>query len=988
MNPFRTPLLIGRRDELKELDAALAAAQNGAGRCVLVGGDAGIGKSRLIAELHDRARERGFTVLTGRCFEQDRVFPYAPFIDMLRPLSDRAVGAGQLAPLPSELLKLLELEGAPSSSQVASFDAAALEKRRLFAALTQFFLRRSESAPLLLVLEDLHWSDEASLEFLLYLVRRLARHPLLLLLSARLTTTRPGLVELLAGFDREPVVTEIRLAPLTRAEVAGLLRALLDQPHSLSPEFVGAVYSLTEGNPFFAEEICTSLIASGDLYYARDHWRRKPLSQIDIPGSIQRLVQQRLDRVSRSARQLLDLAAVSGRTFDVGVLQALTGHDEAVFLDLVKEAIAAGLVVEESVDRFAFRHALTREALYGRLLARERRPLHGQLVDAIERVHAGALVPNLELLSYHTFAAGRWPQALDYGRRAGEKALALHAPHAAIEHFTRAIQAAGNLEAAPAVALYRLRGQAFDTVGDFDRAREDYEASLEAARKEGEQYAAWELLLDLALLWASRDNQRTGDYCRQALALARSLEAPAAIAHSLNRLGNWMMNSGQPQDALDYHREALALFESLGDQAGIAATLDLLAMTSNQCGDARATVDYYRRAIPILRDLDDRQTLASSLTMLSNYTLDEAQAREAVELARQSKWRSGEAFALTYLGSLLACRGDYGAGLAAAQGGLALAEEIDHRLWQAWANFTAGLIYLEMLDLDQASGHLRRARAHATEVGSGFMLGATTAILVSTLIMQRRLDEAAALLPQQPPERVHGVDYLLLKANVELLLARQEPAAALQLIDRVGFPDRAHCLGAMAYYYGALYRLRGESLIELARLDEAEAVLRDSLALYQDQGIRLGLWRIYGVLGDCYRAASEPDKAAAALTTAQASIDELATTIPGELRDNFRRRATDLAPPVQPLTPRQAAKREYGGLTRREREVAGVVARGLTNQEIAGELVVSIKTVEAHVSRILSKLGFSSRTQIATWAVDKGLAEAPQDLNTLSAGSQ
>ena len=110
MNPLLTPLLIGRRDELKELDAALAAAQNGAGRCVLVGGDAGIGKSRLIAELHDRARERGFTVLTGRCFEQDRVFPYAPFIDMLRPLSDRAAGAGSLAPLPPELLKLLELE--------------------------------------------------------------------------------------------------------------------------------------------------------------------------------------------------------------------------------------------------------------------------------------------------------------------------------------------------------------------------------------------------------------------------------------------------------------------------------------------------------------------------------------------------------------------------------------------------------------------------------------------------------------------------------------------------------------------------------------------------------------------------------------------------------------------------------------------------------------------------------------------------------------
>jgi DNA-binding NarL/FixJ family response regulator len=135
-------------------------------------------------------------------------------------------------------------------------------------------------------------------------------------------------------------------------------------------------------------------------------------------------------------------------------------------------------------------------------------------------------------------------------------------------------------------------------------------------------------------------------------------------------------------------------------------------------------------------------------------------------------------------------------------------------------------------------------------------------------------------------------------------------------------------------------------------------------------------------------AAARPEQAEESFTAARAQVDELAATLTDEdLRENFRRRANAMIPPAQPLTPRQAAKEEFGGLTQRERQVAAVVARGLSNQEIAGELVVSVKTVEAHVTRILSKLGFSSRAQIAAWTVEKGLASAPQDLDSLSADS-
>ena len=993
MKSFLTPVFVGRSEELERLTEALAAVHAGSGRCILVSGDAGVGKSRLIAEVAARARSRGFRALTGRCFEQDRSFPYAPLIDMLRPFFAKDAAIDLLhslgAPV-AELARLLpELASHIPVPEAAPSGESKVDRRRLFQALTGLFRHQSETDPLLLVVEDVHWSDEASLEFLLFLVRRTVEYPMLLLFSYRSAETDAALVRFLAGLDREPGTQDIGLQPLSRAEVAAMLRAILDHQQELSAEFVDAVYRLTEGNPFFAEEICTSLIASGDVYYADSQWRRKPLSQIEIPDSVQRLVQQRLDRLGRSARECVDLAAVSGRTFDFAVLQALTGLSDRELLALVKELLSAQLIVEESAERFAFRHALIREALYERLLARERQALHAQLVRAIEEIYVEALDPHLEALSYHSFEAALWEKALDYARRAGKKALALYAPNAAAAHFSRAIQAAGQLSQTPAAALYRLRGQAFDILGAFDRARSDYQSALSSAEAVGDQYAAWQALLHLGLLWASRDYEQTGDYSRQALDRARSMEDPEAIGHSLNRLGNWLMNMGQPFDALDYHREALELFESLDDRAGVASTLDLLAMTSNMCGDYTGTISYYERAIPILRQLNDRQTLASSLTMLSNYTLDEAQVREAVALTRDIDWPAGEAFALIYLGSLLAHRGKYGPGLSAAQRGLELAHSIEHRQWQAWGEIVLGQIYLELLALDEASRHLRRSRALATEVGSSFMIKFATGLLASSYILQDRLDEAAALLPERLPEQVTGADYIVLKARVELALARREDATeTLHLLDRLALPQRSNRRGAMAYYFGAISRVQAETLIRLDRSEEAGVELRAALDHCQAQGVQMGLWRIHMALGKLYRTEGDSERAKTAFAAARTLVEETAATLDDDdVRENLRRRATDLIPPVQPLTPRQAAKQKFGGLTRREREVAAVVAQGLTNQEIADELVISIKTVEAHVTRILSKLGFSSRAQVAAWAVEKGLASAPQDLDTLSADS-
>jgi tetratricopeptide (TPR) repeat protein len=204
-----------------------------------------------------------------------------------------------------------------------------------------------------------------------------------------------------------------------------------------------------------------------------------------------------------------------------------------------------------------------------------------------------------------------------FGQRAGEQAYRLYAPQAAIEQVTRALDAAQRGSILPSASLYRLRGQAYETLGDFERARLDDETTLQMAREASDRRGEWQTLMDLGFLWAQRDYTQTGAYYQQALTLARQMDDPLILAHSLNRLGNWHLNIEQPREALQYHQEALTLFQQGHDQHGLAETYDLLGMTGFIGGDLVQAAAYCQQAVALFRELDDRQGLASSLTVLA-----------------------------------------------------------------------------------------------------------------------------------------------------------------------------------------------------------------------------------------------------------------------------------------------------------------------------------------------------------------------------------
>ncbi len=327
-----------------------------------------------MGEAKTYASAQGFLLLQGNCFPTDLSYPYAPLLDLLRSVAASHLAtaiASDLAPFVRELHHLLpDVVSVPPDLAPLSTPDPEQQKRRLFTALAQFFTGQATKQPVLLVIEDIHWSDDTSLEFLHYLARRCAASPLLVLLTYRSDEVHPGLSHFLAQLDRERLAQECALAPLTQSEVSAMLYAIFELRRSVftvpplaQGELLDTMYTLTEGNPFFIEELLKSLIEAGDIFYEHGRWERKEPREWHIPRSVQDAVELRTGHLSEGARQVLHLAAVAGRHFDFALLQALTQHDEAQLLRLIKELMAAQLVVEESAEQFAFRHALTRRTL-------------------------------------------------------------------------------------------------------------------------------------------------------------------------------------------------------------------------------------------------------------------------------------------------------------------------------------------------------------------------------------------------------------------------------------------------------------------------------------------------------------------------------------------------------------------------------------------------------------------------------------------------
>ncbi len=990
--PLVCPKIIGRVSELAALHTIIGEVEEGSSHVVLLSGEAGIGKSRLVAELEAEARTRRFQVLQGNCFQRDLTSPYAPVLDLIRSfLTTQPIKFREalLQPFAQELFPLMP-DLVISPLLPAALPSPEQEKRRLFVALTTLFTKLAAKNPLVFVIEDIHWCDESSLEFLQYFMRHMTSFPWLVLLTYRSDEVRPALIDWLAQLDRERRGLEFSLTHLSRNDVDAMLTAIFELHPTIRSELLNILYPLTEGNPFFVEEVLTSLRVANGIFYAEGTWRSKALEHLHLPRSIQAAVQQRSDQLSGPARELLTLAAVAGRRFDVDLLLHITRQTEDQLLHLLKELIAAQLVVEESGAQFAFRHALTRHTIYEQLLKRERKTLHRTLAETMEQVYSTTLDAHCEDLADHFKRAEVWAKAFTYAQRAGEKAQALYAPRAAAQHFTNALEAAHHMELPPPAHLHLARGQAYEMLGELEEARLDYERVQVTAKRDLDGLMEWRSLMALGLLWAGRDYSRAGEWFQQAATQASALADPALQAHSLNRLANWFVNTGRTGDGIQTHQEALNIFEVQQNQPGIAETLDLLSMAHGLHGDAVSAVNHSGRAIKLFRAQGNTPSLIFALAsqaiwaspacvettfaVLGTSTESLRDATEALELAQKIESFSAQAYVNVMMAWWLAAFGDFGAAQAHAQEALHIAVEMKHQQWMTAAYCIQGHLLTLMFDPAQAISTLEKGLALAQDLGSAWWMGNTRTHLALAYLLQHENAKAQAVLEVAMPIDTYPCNLAerrMLWAWGELTFATGDYQETLRIVK--------HLLASVPGSVRTqpipwLLKLKGEALVALDRRDEAVQALEDAKdgALRQQENPLL--WQVRLALGRVYHRMKDEGRAEQAFAEARRVIMELAASIHDPTQQElFLHEALKALPREKTIPERRALAERFGGLTEREREVAVLITQGKTNREIASTLVVSRRTVETHVSTILSKLDAPSRSRIAVWAIEVGL---------------
>jgi class 3 adenylate cyclase/tetratricopeptide (TPR) repeat protein len=641
----RTPF-VGREAERADLRRLLAGTVRGQGGLAMIGGEPGVGKTRLAEELMAEARQRNMTALIGRCYEMEGAPPYVPFVEILEsaarlippPALRETLGdsAPEVAKLLPELRRLFPDIPPPLELPLEQ------ERHYLFNSVREFLARAGRAQPLLLLLDDLHWADDSTLLLLQHIAQQLREVPVLILGTYRdveLDVGRP-LARTLEELLRQRLAHRIALRRLPQDDVAAMLDALSGQEPPAP--LVQAVYAETEGNPFFVEEVFQHLAEEGKLFDAQGRWRADlRVGELDVPEGVRLVIGRRLERVCEECRRVLTAAAVVGRGFSFELLEALGDVEPDALLDAVDEAERARLITAASDGpeaRFTFAHELIRQTLVSGLSLPRRQRLHLRVAEAMERVYARALEEHAADLAHHLYQAGAAAdpeKTVRYLALAGDQAFAAAAFEDSLRHYesTLSLQPADDRRAR-ADLLFK-RGLALRSLGRWEEALTDWREALDTYEKLGDAEAVARVCHELSeqLTWAARWDEAL-EVARRGLG-ALGEQVSADRCRLLAATGSYLSLSGDYETGAPLLTEALAMAEELGDRHLLGLVLSLKAEVHMWYLQPGPAVEAGLRAAQLLRSAGDLWNLADKLCY-TQYALaflgrsDEA-ARMAVE---------------------------------------------------------------------------------------------------------------------------------------------------------------------------------------------------------------------------------------------------------------------------------------------------------------------------------------------------------------------
>lgn len=916
--------MIGRSDEL---DRLLRLAPGDGPRVGLVGGEPGVGKTLLLAALATRLERGGCRVLRGYATPASAARPH----DLLRSLASAAVAGWDEvpAPLTGRRAAVVRLVG-PVAPRLAPADDPADDELAWVGAELVTHLATEE--PTALVVDDLHWADAESLDVLDRVLAGAA--PVLLVAAYRSTAidaTGPAR-DWITRVERRQDVEHLRLGPFDLDET----RRLLAEHRGAAPAeaVVRRLRERTGGNPFFLVE----------LLQANAHRPLDELADGALPPTVSVLLEDQLCCVEAGPRRTLDRLAVLGQRVGFDELLAVSDRDEAEVLDDVKVLIDAGLVREEGPDVLGFRHALLQEAVLARVLTRERRLVHQRALDWVL-----ATGGDESLVVHHAAAAGRHELVVDAARRAAPRALLEGSPRRAL-----ALADAGLERQPDDDVLLAAAARACWQLGLRAEAQGHAEALLEQAVAADDPAAeAVALGLLVRLLWEVGEETARSRLADQLQRATERLPAGTARAQALADLAQTAMLTEDSERAIALADEAIALALAAGDRR-------IAVQAAVEKGSALTALDTHDRAARdlLVQAVDDAERLGDVISLIRavNNLVHHSQALTAdeedalLDRAMDAAGRLADPGTLDYLVSSLRLRRPLRQGLL---------EEVRRGLAPLRARPDAGIEritdWLVVETGDEAA--VRRVVDRLAEAPELHRLLVATAGAVA--LDDPRADHLAARIAvglaqaQRCDHPWHAAEAMPLTMAV-LLTEGWHPELVPPVLDWL---DRE--LASLTWTAALLRALRAEADARwadaLAELDRAQpevrlqpAVVRAELAFARARALQ---------------ATGRPDEALAAADAALAELEHW----PGRRRDRITRWRQAAAAPVGI----EGADGDLpgGALTAREREVAALVAEGLSNGEIADRLYISRKTASVHVSNILAKLGVGGRTEIATWVV-------------------
>ena len=978
---------VGRAEELDRLLGLLDRADRGRPAVGLIAGDAGVGKPRLLDELAARATDRGVRVLVGGCMEVGDVgLPYVPFVDAFRDLGTRPEEAEVTAPLAAAVPSLGRLLPELATDQgPAPPPGDGFERVQLFDGVLSLLVRLSELAPLLLVIEDLHWADRSTRDLLAFLLRTLRGGRVALVASYRSDELhrRHPLRPLLAELVRLPDLERIELSPFGRAELAEHLQAVAGQP--VPPAVVDRILARSEGNAFFAEE----LVAAGAIR-----------ADIALPDALADVLLGRIESLPDLAQEVLKVAAVAGRRVGHQLLVAASGRPEAEVERGLRDAIAGQvLVATAATESYRFRHALLQEAVYGDLLPGERTRLHATYARLLATADPSGDDPSASAaeLAWHCLASHDLPGGLAALVRAADHAATVFAPSEAFRHLTQALELWSRVPDAAAVAgvdrvevLVRA-AEAASHSGEFRQAvglAEEAVATVDEDAEPLRAATAYERLSSYLLdaeLELARIREPMLAASRRAVELVPEQPATPLRARVAAGLARSLMVARDYEGARRWGDTALEEARAAGSVSDEARALVIVSLLELRFGD----VDTARQ---MLRDADLAAAAAGNRPL-------ELQARHALGL-----------FELDLGNLAAACTALDQATELAERSGLAWSGYgIDSRVLRCIAHYSAGS-WDEAERVARAVDERRPAVSAAAlyvEVGRG---RAAAVERLARLVPYREADPYVAYLAggceadlvrwQGDPERSSELARETLSTQEEAgapwVLSAIWPAA-LALAAEGDLAERARAAGDQAAQKehlavgadvverarAALQRARErgrqvgpEALAWLARAEAEWSRVegRNDPESWSAAAAAFGYGYLYEEarcrwhLAEARLLEGDRDQAAVQARAAHEIAERLgAAPLLAALEALGRRARLDLG--VQPPPQPDGAV----GLTPRELEVLRLVAAGRSNGQIAEALFISRKTASVHVSNILAKLGVHTRTEAAAEAHRLGL---------------